>query len=223
MNNRCRLGGFSLIELLTVIAVVAVLAGILIPTVGSARVSAKKAKTRVLFNQWAVAIEAFRQEYGYYPAFDRNLVNPSGQSTDPAGLHVFHDVLAGRRRNGDALPTYSSGTSPQAPEAQNRKLISFYTFGEVDFGETGSAAANLLRDAFDNTEIAVLVDRNLDGRITVGGSGDYTSLPAVNGITPTSGTTTADIPTAGVRAGVVFYGPAPNATAADPQFIFSWK
>ncbi|HYD85248.1 MAG TPA: prepilin-type N-terminal cleavage/methylation domain-containing protein, partial [Opitutus sp.] len=67
---------FTLIELLTVIAIIAILAAILIPTVSSVRVSANKTKTKVQFSQWAGAIEAFRSEYGYAPQVTTdNLLN----------------------------------------------------------------------------------------------------------------------------------------------------
>jgi len=42
---------FTLIELLTVIAIIGILAAIIIPTVGSVKVSANKAKTKVQFSQ----------------------------------------------------------------------------------------------------------------------------------------------------------------------------
>lgn len=205
--------GFTVIELLTVVAIIGILVSLLFPAVRSARVSANKTKTRVQFNQWAGALEAFRSEYGYYPALhSSNLVNPSGQNTDPATLHLFHDLLAARRRDGSALPAYASSTNSQFPEVQNRKLVSFCSFGATDF-----SADNLLRDAFDNTAIAVLVDKNLDG-IIKGGS-DFTTLPAVNGLTPGA----TDFPATGIRAGAIIYAPAPGATAANPEFIFSWK
>lgn len=199
--NRAR--AFTLLELLCVIAVIGLLAALIFPSVGSARRSANKARTKVQFTQWAAAIESFRSEYGHYPGFDvSNLVN-GGVG---AGEHPFHDLLAGRRRDGSLFTTGSVAA------AQNRKAVRFHTFAENELDANG-----LIRDAFDNTEIAVLVDRDLDGVIRAGS--DFAALPAVAGLTPG----VADFPVAGVRAGVLFYAPAPGATSADPEFIFSWK
>ena len=98
-----RSSAFTLLELLTVIAVIGLLAALIFPAVRSARTAAGKARTKVQFNQWAAAMESFRSEYGYYPALHgSNLVNPPGQSSDPATLHLFHDTLAARRRDGAA-------------------------------------------------------------------------------------------------------------------------
>ena len=204
-------GGFTLLELLSVIAVIGILAALIFPGVRAARVSAHKARTKVQFSQWAAAIEGFRSEYGYYPAFDPSALVNGGASPAMTGDHPFHDILAGRKRDGTPLP--ASG----AAVAQNRKRIGFHSFSEADFTNANSPAPNLLRDAFDNTVIAVLVDKDLDGVIRIGS--DYTALPAVNGLTPGA----TDFPATGVRAGVIFYAPAPGADATNPEFIFSWK
>jgi type II secretory pathway pseudopilin PulG len=197
-----------LVELLTVIAIVGVLLAILIPTVNSSRTAANKAKTRVQFNQWAAAITAFRSEYGYHPLFDAsNTVNGGAGEVS----HPFHDVLAARNRNGSTL------TAGGSAAVQNKKLIPFHTFSESDFTDGTSASPNLLHDGFGGTEIAVLVDRNLDGVIDSTDFGE--TLPAIGGIRPD----TTDFPETGVRAGVVFYSALPGATAAAPQFVFSWK
>ncbi len=205
--------GFTVLELLSVITIIAILAALLFPGLQMARIAAGKARTRVQFGQWAGALESFRSEYGYYPALDgSHLVNPPGQTTDPSALHLFHDILAARRRDSSALPVYSASADSQLPEVQNRKLLRFHSFLEADF-----TPSNLLHDAFDNTEIAVLLDRNLDGVINAADYGDM--LPAVNGCTPAN----TDIPVTGIRAGVIFYGPAPDASPDNPAFIFSWK
>lgn len=196
-------------ELLAVIAIISVLAAILIPTAGAVRVSANKTKTRVQFNQWAAAIEAFRNEYGYYPVFDSSHLVNGGES---ANTHPFHDLLAGRQRDGRAL----TDTGAISPAAQNRKRVAFYSFPESDFA--GSGGSDLLADAFGNTEIAVVVDRNLDGLIT---SADASSSgwPLVGGLCPRED----DLPTRGIRIGVIFYALAPDASLTNPKFIFSWK
>jgi prepilin-type N-terminal cleavage/methylation domain-containing protein len=206
-----RLVAFTLLELLSVIAIIGILAGLIFPGVRAARVSANKARTKVQFSQWAAAIEGFRSEYGFYPAFDATALVNGGASPSTAGDHPFHDILAGRKRDGSAL--VAGGTAA----AQNPKLIGFYSFSAADFTDASSPTPNLLRDASDNTALAVLVDRNLDGVIRMGS--DYPALPAVAGLTPAA----ADFPPEGIRAGVIFYAPAPGATAAAPEFIFSWK
>lgn len=194
---------FTLLELLAVIAIIGLLAALLFPGLGAARRSAARAKTKVQFAQWTAAIEAFRTEYGFYPVFDASgLVNGGATATD----HLFHDLLAARKRDGSAL----AATDPAALQNRKRLALHFFSEGELD-------AAGFLADASGNTEIAVLTDRDLDGVIRAGT--DFSTLPAVGGATP--GTT--DIPAAGIRAGVIFYAPAPGSTAANPVFVFSWK
>ena len=236
--------GFTLIELLTVIAIIGILAAILIPTVSSARNSAKRAKVRTQFAQWGAAIEAFRQEYGYYPTFETsgaglNKVNgntPGG--TNLTATHRFYETLVGTRRDGSALLTTLAG-NPPPPQAQNTRRIQFITFTEADMvpvnttDPTLTAKRGLIRDAFDGTDIVVLVDRNLDGAIKLGGAGGdgIATLPMVTPpdsatrLVPTTTGATADFPPAtqgGVRTGVVFYSLPAKATSAS-DFIFSWK
>src|SRR4051812_23864193 len=178
--------GFTIIELLTVVATIAILAGILIPTTHSARTAANRARTRVQFSQWATAIETFRQEYGVYPIFSgatgSALVNQAA-SNDSAGAHAFHDVLAGRHRDGSAL--FDTDVGETSAAVQNPRRLRFIAFAESDFvrpddieaGRNQPGELNFLRDAFHTTSVAILVDVNLDGIIN---SDDLAGeLPAV--------------------------------------------
>lgn len=207
---------FSLLELLAVIAVIGILAALIFPSVGAARKSANRAKTKVQFSQWAAAIESFRSEYGYYPTFHpTNLVN-GGAATNAFGEHLFHDLLAGKRRDGSALATGSAAL------AQNRKRLAFHTFSEGELTDATSPFPFLLRDAFDNVSIAVLVDRNLDGLINAADyAGGFPFVATADGASIRPGAN--EIPATGLRAGVVFYSADPGATVANPEFILSWK
>lgn len=236
---------FTLIELLTVVALIGILAAILIPTVSSARRSANKARTRAQFAQWGSAIEAFRQEYGYYPTFETggagaNKVNGNtAAGTNVASLHRFYETLVGTRRDGSALTGVATGT-PTPPLGQNTRRIPFITFTDADLVPSTTTDPNLttkrglIRDAFDNTDIVVLTDRNLDGRISIGGAGGdgINTLPTVSPPDsttvripgPTTGTN-GDFPTGtnlGVRAGVVFYCAPPKSTG-QADLLMSWK
>ncbi|MES2694673.1 MAG: prepilin-type N-terminal cleavage/methylation domain-containing protein [Verrucomicrobiota bacterium] len=241
--------GFTLIELLTVIAIIGILAAIIVPTAGSVRNSAKRAKTRGQFAQWAAGIEAFRTEYGAYPTFETaganaNKVNGSTPGNgNLTAIHRFYETLVGMRRDGQALAGGATG-NPLPPLAQNAKRIQFISFTEADMVPAATTDAaltakrGLLRDAYDSTDIAVLMDRNMDGAIKIGAgtnAGDsIASLPLVSPpdntgvrLQPSASGTTPDFPSAaqgGVRAGVVFYSAATGARAGDTSMlIMSWK
>jgi prepilin-type N-terminal cleavage/methylation domain-containing protein len=195
--------GFTLLEMLTVVAIVGLLAALLFPGLAASRRSAGKARTKVQFAQWTAALESFRTEYGHYPQLDSSgLVNGGVTAND----HLFHDILAARKRDGSALATGSPA------RVQNKRLISLHAFANNEITPAG-----LIGDAFGNTMIAVLLDRDLDGVIRRGT--DFADLPLVAGLAPGP----QDFPEIGIRAGVLFYCPAPGATVEKPEFIFSWK
>lgn len=193
-------GGFTIIELLAVIAVIAILASILIPVIGGAQNSAKRQKTRVQFSQWATAIEAFRQEYGFYPDFSAIAGNRIDDATD---AEVFVQTLSGRQVNGAAM----EGASIYGITAGNRKRIGFCTFSSADLT---SEASPKLQDAFGNTQIAVLMDKNLDGMIGIGVGTVPTDYPlaGVPEVSASAGGAALPKPFGEgdtVRAGVIFY------------------
>lgn len=85
--------GFTLVELLTVIAIIGVLTAILIPAVGRVRATAKTSQCTSNLRQWGVGLEFFSQEHrGGYP-------NPWMPANDDLGIEentAWTDVLVGK-------------------------------------------------------------------------------------------------------------------------------
>ncbi|MDP0495631.1 MAG: prepilin-type N-terminal cleavage/methylation domain-containing protein [Verrucomicrobiota bacterium JB024] len=149
---RPRRRAFTLIELLTVIAVIGILASILIPTVGAAKKAANKAKTKAQYVGWANALQNFKSTYGYYPnIFNNGQLNLSNNSED------FIEALSGRDKNGETVTT-----------GGNRRAAGFYSFaeGEFEMAANGDISETQLADAFNNPNIIIYVDHDNDGQIT---------------------------------------------------------
>jgi prepilin-type N-terminal cleavage/methylation domain-containing protein len=200
--------GFTLVELLTVVAIIGILAAILIPTVNGARNSARRADTKVKFTQWAAAMEQFRQEYGYLP----QIAAPDGR-LDTSG---FLGALTARSSSGDAL----SGSALNG----NAKAIAFYRLSESEIVRDGDGAAtDEIVDGFGNSDIVVLIDIDGDGAIR-GAELQRTSVRSGNSqsgygaaIVPDAGL----FPSDGVRASVAFYSAGVGRTASE--LVLSWR
>lgn len=190
--------GFTLIELLTVIAIIGILAGILIPTVGSARVSAMRAKTKAQFGNWGAAMELFKGEYGYYPKVgNSNKIDTSD----------FLELLTARNVMGTQYET----------STKNPKLIAFYTVSDADLSKNSNGAvdnSSVIIDAFENTDIVFFVDDDGDG-ITKPTAVKVKSIATNTDLTPSK------MDTSGVRTGVLFYSAGKGGQASD--IIYSWK
>lgn len=161
MNRTTRnSSAFTLIELLMVIAIIGILAGILIPTVGAVKKQANIAASKSQLSNYITAIQLFKGEYSYYPFVtggeDAPPIDLSTQST------LFIETLSGRDASSGAPKT----------EGGNRRRIGFHSFSESEFYYDGQAVdPTQLADRFGNTQIKVLIDGNGDGFVDPSVSG----------------------------------------------------
>lgn len=63
--------GFTTVELLTVVAIIALLVGLLIPALSAVRNIAKETKQKAQFTAIELALTAFKNDYGDYPPSER--------------------------------------------------------------------------------------------------------------------------------------------------------
>jgi prepilin-type N-terminal cleavage/methylation domain-containing protein len=88
--------GLTLIELLTVIAIMALLVGLLVPAVNVVRDTAKEARQKAQFAAIQMALAAFKNDYGDYPPSDGGYFNPApGGPLDYCGAQKLAEALLG--------------------------------------------------------------------------------------------------------------------------------
>ena len=141
---------FTLIELLIVIAIIGILAGLAFQGVQIAIERANTTATKILFNQWTIALETYKMEYGTYP---RDLLNDDQPILLNEKKKAFYYSLVGRQFDGSKL-------SPQDRMYYNRKGLTFYTISEGEINDAGNFV-----DGFGNPTIYLKLDHDNDGVI----------------------------------------------------------
>lgn len=157
-----RKSAFTLIELLMVIGIVGVLAGILIPTVSAVQRQAKVAASKSQLLQYVNAIQLFKGEYGYYPFADAH-VNSDGNIDSLPDINSLSDNFIQTLSGRDA----ADGGSERVGD--NRRKIEFHGFSVAEFYSQpdGTVDPTKVADRFNNTNIYIVIDGDGDGQIKV--------------------------------------------------------
>lgn len=141
--------GFTLIELMVVIAIIAILASITIPVIGRAMESARRANARTDLQSIETAVRAYYNEYGRFP-------HDSG-GPDRVYEDDNYELL-------NALRARDSSSGNPNHEANPRRII-FLEVPERSLSSTGDDARYI--DPW-GTPYRIAVDTNFDGDVDTG-------------------------------------------------------
>lgn len=142
---------FTLIELLMVIAIIGILAGILIPAVGAVRKQANIVASKTQLANYVTAITMFKGEYGYFPFLDAQI--DGGKKVNDLE-DDFVETLSGRDKDGKAVA-----------KGGNRRSIGFHSFSETEYlpiDEGGDPENPIIVDRFYNSNIFIVIDSDGD-------------------------------------------------------------
>ena len=119
VNQRERVSGFTLLELLVVITIIVVLIGFLFPAFRGIQDQAKRTQAKNDLNQIVTAISAFYTEYGYYPV-------PASTITDSAATYPARGQYQDSTNNVvfDIL-RYDISRDPTTVPARNPRQVVF--------------------------------------------------------------------------------------------------
>ncbi len=159
-HRRRTAAGFTLVELLTVIAIIGILAGLLIPAIGLVQNKFRAVRTRTLFSKLEGAFIDYRNTYNIFPVFTE--MNPdthpwAQQKSEVDSNFLLNDQAGLLLKVLTAPPSYyASGTGSIN---HNPKRIPFLTLDDnmVSREEPGTTTDPVIIDGFKNAEIGVVV------------------------------------------------------------------
>jgi prepilin-type N-terminal cleavage/methylation domain-containing protein len=165
MRTRSR-SGFTLVELLTVIAIIGILVGVIFPAVAGVQKKSVIASSQAAFSQWAAGCNRFKQAYGFYPNIGTTYNTTSDSlfklETAPNCVN-FIKSLYGKSPLG--VPLSAGATGDRAK--YNRNAEEFCAFGQDDYESyaTMTDVNAQLNDRFGNHNIRVIFDTDGTGNI----------------------------------------------------------
>jgi prepilin-type N-terminal cleavage/methylation domain-containing protein len=157
--SRRHRAGFTLVELLTVIAIIAILAAMLLPVLSRARVSAQKTKAKTEIQGLATAILKYDSDYGRFPIS----TNAQNQASQNAQANLDPDFTYGgtfQNSSGTTFPIQSPGLF-----LTNAEVIAIL----MDITNTSVTSVNMNHQK--NPQQTIFLDAHMSGDTTSPGVG----------------------------------------------------
>ena len=152
--------GFTLVETITVLVIIAILSTMLIVGIRGHRRAIKIAQTRLQFLQYESAINRYFRYHGDLPTFfaEEELVSLA----DRRNSELFIKILSGAGPSGERL-------SNEEAAALNPKRRSFHQFTRDEFyrRKDGTVDNHVLADAFNNKNIFLIIENPFDDDVIV--------------------------------------------------------
>ncbi len=93
---KAKRSGLTLVEILVVVGVIAILAGMLLPAISMVRRTAREAKQKVQFTAIDLALATFKNDHGDYPPSDRyTWLEETAQTENSSGAQKLAEALLG--------------------------------------------------------------------------------------------------------------------------------
>ncbi|MDR1590968.1 MAG: type II secretion system GspH family protein [Puniceicoccales bacterium] len=199
---------FTTLELIVVIATIAVLASLILPTFGKVKRSMYANQSKIHFSRYVFGLNAYYREYGYFPQIvtQGTALNADQIITlSTTSSENLIRALSGKDIDGDALSS--------AHEYLNPNGTQFVEFSDDDFlkKSDGTIDYSILADRFNNRDIHLIVEDDSD---------DNAVIPQ-SAFNDTAYTTIKEkVPSTGLREKVAIFTVGNNNTSID---VVSWK